>query len=98
MGLLEALWILYKRSAAQSLSLRPGRFQTVQVASTFSDWCKLIQSLESALDIRDGLTILKTSADAAVAVDGSYGHQAFLARLLGMHEHYDAMQARFAQP
>lgn len=56
-----------------------------KVASTSSDWCKLIQSFESALDIRDGLTILKTSADAAVAVDGSYGHQAFLARLLGMH-------------
>ncbi|CAM9117808.1 unnamed protein product [Pylaiella littoralis] len=53
-----------------------------KVASTSSDWCKLIQSFESALDIRDGLTILKTSADAAVAVDGSYGHQAFLARLL----------------
>eukprot|EP00903_Cladosiphon_okamuranus_P011998 g11267.t1 len=53
-----------------------------KVASTFADWCKLIQSIEAALEVRDGLAILKTSADAAVVVEGSYGHQAFLARLL----------------
>lgn len=53
------------------------------MASTFADWCKLIQSIEAALEARDGLTILKTSADAAVVVEGSYGHQAFLARLIG---------------
>lgn len=47
-----------------------------------------MQSIESALDIRDGLAILKTSADAAVAVEGSYGQQAFLARLLGNVENY----------
>lgn len=53
------------------------------MASTFADWCKLIQSIEAALAIRDGLAILKTSADAAVAVEGSYGQQAFLGRLVG---------------
>eukprot|EP00752_Nemacystus_decipiens_P013400 g11865.t1 len=53
-----------------------------QVASSFADWCKLIQSIEAALEIREGLAILKTSADAAVAVEGSYGQQAFLGYLI----------------
>lgn len=55
------------------------------MASTFADWCKLIQSIESALEVRDGLAILKTSADAAVVVEGGYvyGQQAFLSRLIG---------------
>ncbi|CAM9849725.1 unnamed protein product [Ectocarpus fasciculatus] len=53
-----------------------------KVASTFADWCKLITSIESALDVRDGLALLRTSAGAAVTVDGSFGHEAFLARLL----------------
>lgn len=52
------------------------------------DWCKLIQSVESALDVRDGLAVLKTRADAAMAVDGGMGGEIFakqtvLARLLG---------------
>ena len=52
------------------------------------DWCKLIQSIETALDVRDGLAILKTRADAAMAVDGgmvgeSFASQTLLARLLG---------------
>lgn len=58
------------------------------MASTFADWCKLIQSIEAALEVRDGLAILKKSADAAVAVEASYGHQAFLARLLGAVHRY----------
>lgn len=53
------------------------------------DWCKLIQSIESALDVRDGLAVLKTRGDAAMAVDGGmttgegFGNQTVLARLLG---------------
>lgn len=52
------------------------------------DWCKLIQSIESALDVRDGLAILKTRADAAMVVDGgmvdeSFASQTMLTRLLG---------------
>lgn len=52
------------------------------------DWCKLIQSIESALDVRDGLSVLKTRADAAMAVDGGmtdegFMNQTLLARLLG---------------
>ncbi len=72
-------------------SYAPDQFPA-KVASSFADWCKLIQSIESALDVRDGLAILKTSADAAVAVEGSYGHQAFLARLLGNVESYRCLQ------
>ncbi|CAM9138091.1 unnamed protein product, partial [Laminaria digitata] len=59
----------------------------LKVSSTFMDWCKLIQSVESALDVRDGLAVLKTRADAAMAVDGGMGGEIFakqtvLARLL----------------
>ncbi|CAM9928524.1 unnamed protein product [Ascophyllum nodosum] len=59
-----------------------------EVVSTFMDWCKLIQSIESTLDIRDSLMVLKTRAEALTAVgsgvaemDG-YHSQAFLARLV----------------
>lgn len=52
------------------------------------DWCKLIQSIDSALDVRDGLAVLKTRADAAMAVDGgmvdeTFASQTMLARLQG---------------
>ena len=53
------------------------------------DWCKLIQSIESTLDIRDSLMVLKTRAEALTAVGSGVaemdGHhsQAFLARLVG---------------
>ncbi|CAN0034956.1 unnamed protein product [Ectocarpus sp. 6 AP-2014] len=53
-----------------------------KVAWTFADWCKLITSIESALDVRDGLALMRTSAGAAVTVGGSFGKESFLARLL----------------
>ncbi|CAM9207864.1 unnamed protein product [Scytosiphon promiscuus] len=53
-----------------------------KVASTFADWCKLIQSIEAALDVRDGLSVLRASATATIVVDGSYDNHDFLARLL----------------
>lgn len=36
-----------------------------QVAATYKDWCTLIQSLESTLDIRDCICVLRTRAAAA---------------------------------
>eukprot|EP00904_Undaria_pinnatifida_P009103 jgi/Undpi1/5322/HiC_scaffold_2.g00603.m1 len=59
-----------------------------KVSSTFVDWCKLIQSIESALDVREGLVVLKARGDAAMAVDGGmtvnegFANQTMLARLL----------------
>lgn len=52
------------------------------------DWCKLIQSIESTLDIRDSLVVLKNRAEALAAADNAViertgGHQAFLSRLIG---------------
>lgn len=52
------------------------------------DWCKLMQSIEAALDIREGLGVLRTRAEALAAVGdaivgGNGGHEIFLARLLG---------------
>lgn len=52
------------------------------------DWCKMIQSIESALDVREGLVVLRARAEAAGVVeggmlDGTCGHHMFLARLVG---------------
>lgn len=71
-----------RRRSMARLGIRSS--QTKQkVASTFADWCKLITSIESALDVRDGLALLRTSAGAAVTVGGSFRNESFLARLLG---------------
>lgn len=52
------------------------------------DWCKLVQSIESTLDIRDSLVVLKNRAEALAAADNAGiertgGHQDFLLRLIG---------------
>lgn len=52
------------------------------------DWCKIVQSIESTLDIRDSLVVLRNRAEALAAADNagierSCGHQDFLSRLIG---------------
>lgn len=47
-----------------------------------------MQSIEAALDIREGLAVLRTRAEALAAVGdaivgGNGGHEMFLARLIG---------------
>lgn len=60
-------------------------FHLFQVAATFVDWCKLIQAIESTLDVREGLAILRTRASALAVAKGSGDncYHDFLDRLLG---------------